>query len=192
MARRLVRIPVLPNATVSKAATFCANGGGAANAGPNTRELSIRERRIFEPSVVELNQAPAIPAEPASRNFLRSMPASVPITFLYFIDLLDAAREQWVIASFFGIGSVSRGNPQNPEPPRTRSITKAFGLRSFLRVPELAMSAAEGWPWWLTVSQIDPLPFFELTARGAGGVRYWNLWRCRILRLGWGTILSRC
>src|SRR5260370_38777411 len=78
MARRLVRIPVLPKATVSKGATFCANGGGAANAGPNTRELSIRERRMFEPSVVELNQAPAIPAEPASRNFLRSMPPLRP------------------------------------------------------------------------------------------------------------------
>jgi hypothetical protein len=28
-------------------------------------------------------------------------------------------------------GSVSRCNPQNPEPPRTRSITRAFGLRRF-------------------------------------------------------------
>src|ERR1700687_240495 len=38
--------------------------------------------------------------------------------------------------------------PQRPEPPRTRSTTKAFGLRHFLRVPS--------WPWWLTVSQADP------------------------------------
>ena len=31
-------------------------------------------------------------------------------------------------------GAVSRHNPPNPEPPRARSITKAFGLRRFLRV----------------------------------------------------------
>jgi hypothetical protein len=29
-------------------------------------------------------------------------------------------------------------------------ITKAFGLKWFLRVP--------WWPWWLTISQIAPLP----------------------------------
>src|SRR6266404_5505561 len=40
--------------------------------------------------------------------------------------------------------------PQGPEPPGTRSTTKAFGLRHFLRVPS--------WPWWLAVSQTDPLP----------------------------------
>src|ERR1700682_1423029 len=39
---------------------------------------------------------------------------------------------------------------QRPEPPRTRSTTKAFGLRHFLRVPS--------WTWWLTVSQTDPPP----------------------------------
>src|SRR6267143_1923069 len=40
--------------------------------------------------------------------------------------------------------------PQGPEPPRTRSTTKAFGLRHFLRLPSR--------PWWLAVSQTDPLP----------------------------------
>src|SRR5271157_1918703 len=83
IARRLVRIPVLPNATVSKAATFCVNGGGAANARPNPRELSTRELR-FEPRVVELTQAPATPAAPASRNFLRSMPPSGCDHLTYF------------------------------------------------------------------------------------------------------------
>src|SRR5580658_2970741 len=68
MARRLVRIPVLPKLTVSKAATLCASGGGAANSGPNRRLLRVFEARIF----CEI-QAPATPAEPASRNFLRSM-----------------------------------------------------------------------------------------------------------------------
>src|SRR5882762_6153965 len=40
--------------------------------------------------------------------------------------------------------------PQRPEPPRTRSTTKALGLTHFLRVPS--------WPWWLMVSETDPLP----------------------------------
>jgi hypothetical protein len=47
-------------------------------------------------------------------------------------------------------GSVSRCRPQEAEPPTTRSITNAFGLRYFLRAPS--------WPWWLTVSQTAPLP----------------------------------
>src|SRR5450755_2201005 len=41
---------------------------------------------------------------------------------------------------------------KKPQPPRTRSITKAFALRYFLRVPS--------WPWWLTISKIAPLPVF--------------------------------
>src|ERR1700736_2920529 len=63
MARRLVRIPVLPRAMVSKAATFCVSGGGDANARCELRNFP-------------LTQAPATPAELARRNFLRSMPAS--------------------------------------------------------------------------------------------------------------------
>src|ERR1039457_2974879 len=39
---------------------------------------------------------------------------------------------------------------KKPQPPRTRSITKALTLRYFLRVPS--------WPWWLTISKIAPLP----------------------------------
>jgi hypothetical protein len=77
MARRLVRIPVLPNVTVSEADTFCVNGGGAANVRPNPQELSIPVLRIFEPT-----QTPATPAEPASKNFLRSMP---PLQFRSFL-----------------------------------------------------------------------------------------------------------
>lgn len=94
MARRLVRIPVLPNVTVSKAETFWANGGGAANAGPNARKLSVRELRSFE-----LTQAPAIPAEPASKNSLRSMPSLRFPTLLYFINLLEAVGKQVVITT---------------------------------------------------------------------------------------------
>ena len=36
------------------------------------------------------------------------------------------------------------------EPPRARTITKAYDFKIFLRVPS--------WPWWLTVSQIEPVP----------------------------------
>src|SRR5208337_3201545 len=44
------------------------------------------------------------------------------------------------IALLLGSGSVSRCNRQNQEPPRTRSITKALGLRLFVGVPS--------WPLW--------------------------------------------
>src|ERR1700716_1828712 len=47
------------------------------------------------------------------------------------------------------VGQFHDANPQRPEPPRTRSTTKAFGLTHLLRVPS--------WPWWLAFSQTDPL-----------------------------------
>src|ERR1039458_5323114 len=47
-------------------------------------------------------------------------------------------------------GSVSQYNGEKNEPPRTRSITKAFRLKGFLRVPSC--------PLWLRVLQLDPLP----------------------------------
>jgi hypothetical protein len=48
--------------------------------------------------------------------------------------------------------SVSRLKPQDPAPPRPRSISKFLVLRRFLRVPSC--------PWWLMVSQLthDQMP----------------------------------
>src|SRR5215470_15601925 len=56
MARRLVRIPVLPSTTVSEAATLRGSGEIAGNAGVNLR--------------VPIH-APAAPAAPNTKNFLR-------------------------------------------------------------------------------------------------------------------------
>src|SRR6202158_5499313 len=54
------------------------------------------------------------------------------------------------------VGQFHDANLQRPEPPRTRSTTKAFSLTHFLRVPS--------WPWWLMVSQNDPLPTRQVTS----------------------------
>jgi hypothetical protein len=56
-----------------------------------------------------------------------------------------------------GNGAIRQCNPQNPEPPRTRSITKAFSQKRFLGAPSC--------PWWLTTSQIAPLPLERLGPR---------------------------
>src|SRR5260370_1185416 len=76
-------------------------------------------------------------------------------------------RDEWRPAEFSGRRGAGRaGSPgprrrrrspvvdqlhnaadESPEPPRPRSITKAFGLRHFLRVPS--------WPWWLTISKLS-------------------------------------
>src|SRR6266852_3622695 len=52
-----------------------------------------------------------------------------------------------IIGSGFPFQDASQ---QGLQPPRTRSTTKALGLRHFLRVLS--------WLWWLMFSQTDPLP----------------------------------
>src|SRR5882724_9053460 len=77
MARRLVRIPVFPSTTTSEAATFCASGAGAANAGEK-----VREPRVSRPT-----HTPAAADALPRRKPLRFMAATSRKQSLYCISV---------------------------------------------------------------------------------------------------------
>lgn len=58
----------------------------------------------------------------------------------FAIITVSHTAENCATAQSTGRGPVLRCSSQNPEPPRTRSSTKAFRLKSLLCVPS--------WPWW--------------------------------------------
>src|SRR5258708_39939813 len=76
-------------------------------------------------------------ANPILRKSKNSSPVNLPGTPLQSQTLVERRSS-----------SVSGWSTQNPEPPRTRSITKV-SHRRFLRVPSC--------PWWLYISHIDLL-----------------------------------
>src|SRR5208282_2218775 len=123
-----------------------------------------RELSVVEERIFWETQTPATPAEPASRNFLRCM---LPSRFL----LYRPVRRGWGGVGYRGPFVANPDLVRRPSCARLGQPGAAVPTRSLLA--GFAVGTRAG----------APAPH--------GHVRYFNLWCCRILLLGWGTIPSQ-